>query len=114
MCLEVLIVAEDDLPQPQLIRKPPLYIKVASYSVPPSQVSGTPVKGTVIPVVEMVDSGYERLLRNEESAESHDAPEYDGLAKYFRALDEKNVTPLWTAMDKMVPLFPKPRAIPTS
>ena len=35
------------------------------------------------------------------------------LLPYFAQLETKNVTPLWTAMDRMVPPHPNPKATPT-
>ncbi|KAH7071814.1 RmlC-like cupin domain-containing protein [Paraphoma chrysanthemicola] len=44
---------------------------------------------------------------------SHTSNEVD-FAHYVNRLEEKNVTPLWTIMDKMVPPHPNPKAAITS
>lgn len=40
--------------------------------------------------------------------------EESALNDYLQSLSKMNATPLWTAMDKMVPPYPKPRAAPTT
>lgn len=60
--------------------------------------------------------GSEESLRSEQTAESipncYDTSRQDP-EKYLGTLDEKNVTPLWTATDRMVPPDPNPKAVTT-
>jgi hypothetical protein len=72
----------------------------------------------ILAIAKMLNQENEMQLDSEIVGASPDkthitSPE-DRLVKYFASLHHTNATPLLTAMDKMVPPFPKPRAVPTS
>ena len=62
-----------------------------------------------------MNEGEGKPSRNEQAAlPFHDSsPNGSHLSAYFHSLKDKSITPLWTAMDRMVPPYPNPKALPT-